>query len=49
MKPTENVYTKMLGALPIQNSMKQDALLPLLLNFALENARRKVQENQDWK
>jgi hypothetical protein len=32
---------------PIQNGMKQaDALSPLLLNFALEYAIRKVQETQ---
>jgi hypothetical protein len=32
---------------PIQNGLKQvDALLPLLINFALESAIMKVQENQ---
>jgi hypothetical protein len=32
---------------PIQNGLKQgDALPPLLLNFALENTIKKVQENQ---
>jgi len=38
----KNLY----GAFPVQNDLKQvDALSPLLYNFVLEYANRKVQEN----
>jgi len=33
--------------LPIRNGLKQDALSPLLFNFDLEYAIRRVQVNQD--
>jgi hypothetical protein len=37
----------MSGSFPIQNGLKQgDALSPMLFNFALEHAIRKVQVNQ---
>jgi hypothetical protein len=35
---------------PIRNDLKRDALSPLLFNFALDNAVRRVEINQEgWK
>jgi hypothetical protein len=42
-----HIGTYLYDSFPIQNGLKQgDASLPLLLNFALESAIRKVHENQ---
>jgi hypothetical protein len=41
------ISKNLVGAFPIQNGLKQDALSPFLSNFALECAIMKVQENQE--
>ena len=36
----------MFPSFPVKNGLKRDALLPLLCDFAVEYAIRRVQENQ---
>jgi hypothetical protein len=47
MEPKVRIGTHLFDKFPIQNGLKQeDALSPLIFNFALEYAIRKFQEKQ---